>query len=31
MTLAEALTSGHASVNGSKRALRNFQRVFRLP
>jgi len=30
-TLADALTSGVATVTGSKRALRNFQRVFRLP
>jgi len=29
-TLAEALSSGNATVTGSKRALRNFQRVFRL-
>jgi DNA-binding HxlR family transcriptional regulator len=30
-TLAEALASGAATVKGSKRAMRNFQRVFRLP
>jgi len=30
-SLAEALASGAATVTGSKRALRNFQRVFRLP
>jgi DNA-binding HxlR family transcriptional regulator len=30
-TLADALASGVASVTGGKRALRNFQRVFRLP
>jgi DNA-binding HxlR family transcriptional regulator len=30
-TLADALASGAATVTGSKRALRNFQRVFRLP
>lgn len=29
-TLADALASGAATVTGSKRALRNFQRVFRL-
>jgi DNA-binding HxlR family transcriptional regulator len=29
--LADALASGAATVTGSKRALRNFQRVFRLP
>jgi DNA-binding HxlR family transcriptional regulator len=29
-TLAKALASGAATVTGSKRALRNFQRVFRL-
>jgi DNA-binding HxlR family transcriptional regulator len=30
-TLADALASGAATVTGSKRVLRNFQRVFRLP
>jgi DNA-binding HxlR family transcriptional regulator len=30
-TLAEALASGAATMSGSKRALRNFERVFRLP
>jgi DNA-binding HxlR family transcriptional regulator len=30
-TLAEALVSGTATMTGSKRALRNFQRVFCLP
>ena len=30
-TLADALATGAASASGSKRALRNFQRVFRLP
>jgi DNA-binding HxlR family transcriptional regulator len=30
-TLADALASGAATMTGSKRALRNFQRVFRLP
>jgi DNA-binding HxlR family transcriptional regulator len=29
--LAEALATGAATVAGSKRALRNFQRIFRLP
>jgi DNA-binding HxlR family transcriptional regulator len=30
-SLADALASGTATVTGSKRALRNFQQVFRLP
>jgi len=29
-TLTDALASGAATVTGSQRALRNFQRVFRL-
>lgn len=31
MTLADAIARGAASVDGTKRALRNFQEVFRLP
>jgi DNA-binding HxlR family transcriptional regulator len=30
-TLADAIAAGRASIAGSKRALRNFQRVFHLP
>jgi hypothetical protein len=30
-TLADAIASGALTTRGSKRALKNFQRVFRLP
>ena len=30
-TLADAVAAGAATASGSKRALKNFQRVFRLP
>ena len=30
-TLADALATGAATASGSKRALRNFQRIYRLP
>ena len=31
MSLAQAIANGALTVRGSKRALRHFQRVFRLP